>query len=165
MVAKRVNWMVPIILAFMGLGVDFILFYNKITSNEVACPLGGSCNFVNNSVYSEILGIPVSVFGLLGFALFLVISWTAWHKRIDSRMAFQGLALFSGLSLLGIAYFVYLMIFVLEAICSWCVFSHIVMLFIFIFSIYHLYLADKNDASEKIEKFSKKKKLKRGKKK
>jgi len=162
MVAKRVNWMIPIGLTFMGLGIDFILFYNKITSNEVACPIGGSCNFVNNSVFSEMFGIPVSVFGLLAFAFFLVISWTAWHKRMDETLALKAIAVMSGLTLLGIAYFVYLMIFVLEAICSWCMFSHLIMLTIFLFSIYYL----KSEQGKKsAPPISRAKKSKRGKKK
>lgn len=139
MPAQKVNWMALILASFAGLGTDFILFYNKITSNEVACPLGGSCNFVNNSVFSEMFGIPVSVFGLLAFAFFLVVSWTAWHRRVDEKTALTALVAVSGFSLLGIAYFVYLMIFVLEAICSWCMLSHVIMLGIFLYSLYLVY--------------------------
>lgn len=139
MPAQKVNWMALILASFAGLGTDFILFYNKITSNEVACPLGGSCNFVNNSVFSEMFGIPVSVFGLLAFAFFLIVSWTAWHRRVDEKTALTALVAVSGLSLLGIAYFVYLMIFVLEAICSWCMLSHVIMLGIFLYSLYLVY--------------------------
>ena len=139
MPAQKVNWMALILASFAGLGTDFILFYNKITSNEVACPLGGSCNFVNNSVFSEMFGIPVSVFGLLAFAFFLVVSWTAWHRRVDEKTALTALVAVSGFSLLGIAYFVYLMIFVLEAICSWCMLSHVIMLSIFLYSLYLVY--------------------------
>lgn len=133
---QKVNWMALILASMAGIGTDFILFYNKITSNEVACPLGGSCNFVNNSVFSEMFGIPVSVFGLLAFAFFLAVSWAAWHRRVDEKTALLTLVAASGFSLLGIAYFVYLMIFVLEAICSWCMFSHLIMLGIFLYSLY-----------------------------
>lgn len=139
MPATKVNWMALILASFAGLGTDFILFYNKITSNEVACPLGGSCNFVNNSVFSEMFGIPVSVFGLLAFAFFLVVSWLAWHRRVDEKTALTALVAVSGFSLLGIAYFVYLMIFVLEAICSWCMLSHAFMLGIFLYALYLVY--------------------------
>lgn len=139
MPVKRVNWMLPIFLTFVGLGIDFILFYNKITYTSSACPIGGSCDFVNNSVYSEMFGIPVSFFGLLAFAFFLILSWVAWHKRVDETLALKVMVLFSGLTLLGIGYFVFLMLFVLEAICTWCVFSHLVMLSIFLFAVYHLH--------------------------
>ncbi len=139
MSASKVNWMAIILATFAGLGTDFILFYNKITSHEIACPLGGSCDFVNNSVYSEIVGIPVSVFGLLAFAFFLVVSWLAWHRRIDEKTALMGLVFVAGASLVGIAYFVYLMVFVLEAICTWCMLSHLIMLSIFAYALYHYY--------------------------
>lgn len=137
MPVKRVNWMVPLVLAMVGFGIDFILFYNKVSHTSTACPLGGSCDFVNNSVFSEMFGIPVSVFGLLAFAFFWIVSWIAWHKKVDEKQALKALTIVSGLSLLGIAYFVYLMVFVLGAICTWCIFSHLVMLTIFIWSFFH----------------------------
>ena len=157
MSASKINWMALILASFAGIGTDFILFYNKITSNEVACPLGGSCNFVNNSVFSEMFGIPVSVFGLLAFAFFLVVSWTAWHRRVDEKTALLALVLVAGGSLLGIAYFVYLMIFVLEAICSWCMLSHLIMLSIFLYAAYNLYPLLQKNSRSRVEKSSRKK--------
>lgn len=151
MPVKRVNWMIPIILAMMGLGTDFILFYNKVSHTSTACPLGGSCDFVNNSVYSEMFGIPVSVFGLLAFTFFFILAWVAWHKKIDEVLALKVLALFSGLTLVGIAYFVFLMLFVLGAICTWCMFSHLIMLSIFLFAVYHLHARNELNLSFNIK--------------
>ncbi|MEK6970257.1 MAG: vitamin K epoxide reductase family protein [archaeon] len=128
------KWLVPSLLSVGGIGIDFILFYAKISYTSTACPLGGSCDLVNNSVFSEMFGIPVSVFGILSFAFFLVISLAAWHKMIEEKMAWMGMAIVSGLGLLGALYFVYIMVFVLGAICTWCVFSHLILLTIFLLS-------------------------------
>jgi uncharacterized membrane protein len=134
MVELNTKWLVPALLSVGGMGIDFILFYNKISYTSTACPLGGSCDLVNNSVFSEIFGIPVSAFGILSFAFFLVVSLAAWHKMVEEKMAWMAMAIVSGLSLLGALYFVYLMVFVLEAICTWCVFSHLILLTIFLLS-------------------------------
>ena len=134
MTKLNTTWLVPSLLSVGGMGIDFILFYNKISKTSTACPLGGSCDFVNNSVFSEMFGIPVSVFGILSFAFFLVVSLAAWHKLIEENKAWMAMSIVSGLGLLGVLYFVYLMVFVLDAICTWCVFSHIILLSIFLVS-------------------------------
>ncbi len=134
MAALNTKWLVPALLSLGGMGIDFILFYNKISHTSTACPLGGACDLVNNSVYSEMFGIPVSVFGILSFAFFLVVALAAWHLMVEEKTAWLLLMVVSGLGLLGAAYFVFLMFFVLDAICTWCIFSHLILLTIFLLS-------------------------------
>ncbi|MDP2666019.1 MAG: vitamin K epoxide reductase family protein [Candidatus Diapherotrites archaeon] len=135
--AHNTKWMVILVLALIGIGIDSILLYNKLSDTSTACPIGGNCDFVNNSVYSEMFGIPVSVFGILGFAFFFLIAWGGWHKRLAQETALKIIAIAGGLMFLGAMYFVYLMLYVLDAICTWCIFSHTVLLLIVLWAFVH----------------------------
>ena len=66
-----------------------------------------------------VLGIPVAVWGV-AFSLAVVGCALAWWRRADRRV----LLLAYGLLLLGtlaVAYLTYLELFVIHAICLWCV--------------------------------------------
>jgi uncharacterized membrane protein len=66
-----------------------------------------------------VLGIPVAVLGV-GLSLVLVASAIAWWSRGDRRflLAAYGLLL---LATLVVSYLTYLELFVIHAICAWCV--------------------------------------------
>lgn len=66
-----------------------------------------------------ILGIPVALLGL-AFSLVLVALEVTWWRRADRRalLAAYGMLL---LGTLFVAYLTYLELFVIEAICPWCV--------------------------------------------
>jgi uncharacterized membrane protein len=89
--------------------------------------VGGSsgCATVEKSKYSEMIGIHISVFGLIGYASILGSSiWRGDGGRISAFV----LSLFGfGFSL----YLTYLELFVIEAICQWCVASAILMTLLF----------------------------------
>ncbi len=82
---------------------------------------GGGCERVQSSDYAELGGVPVAVVGLAGYV------------AIVAAMAVRGEAgrlLGAFLALVGFgfsAYLTYLEIFVIEAICQWCVASAVVM--------------------------------------
>lgn len=82
---------------------------------------GGGCERVQSSEYAELGGVPVAVVGLAG------------HVGIVGALAVRGEAgrlLGAFLALVGFgfsAYLTYLELFVIEAICQWCVASAVVM--------------------------------------
>jgi uncharacterized membrane protein len=65
------------------------------------------------------LGVPVAVWGVL-FSLAVLACSAAWWRRADRRtlLVAYGLLL---LGTLAVAYLTYLELFVIEAICVWCV--------------------------------------------
>jgi uncharacterized membrane protein len=105
-------------LALVGLAIAAYLAVTRLSGGLPVCgPLHG-CETVALSSYSEILGIPVAVFGLV-FSIVLVGLSLAWWRRGDRR-ALLGLY---GLGLLGVlfvAYLTYLELFVIGAVCVWC---------------------------------------------
>jgi uncharacterized membrane protein len=122
-------------LALLGFLVSgYLALFELGVSQEIFCPIG-ACEEVNASPYVYMLGVPLALVGvavyLLVLALNLVGLW--WGKKRIGEIALL-LFLFSLLGVAFSAYLTYLELFVLEAICSWCVVSAITMTAIFILS-------------------------------
>jgi uncharacterized membrane protein len=107
------------VLAVVGLLIAGYLAWTRLSGGLPVCgPLHG-CETVALSSYSELFGIPVAIFGF-GYSILLAGLALAWWRRTDRR-ALLGLY---GLGLLGVlfvAYLTYLELFVIGAVCVWCV--------------------------------------------
>jgi uncharacterized membrane protein len=118
-VTRRRSGLLGSAIAVLGLAVAVYLTTVKLAGQLPACgPLHG-CETVALSEYSEIGGVPVALLGAAFSALVLGLQLTWW--RTGSRSALLGAY---GLGLFGIlfvAYLTYLEIFVIHAICIWCV--------------------------------------------
>ncbi len=106
-------------LALAGLLISLYLASTKLAGEIPVCgPIRG-CETVNTSPYSELLGIPVALFGA-GFSVVLLGAAIRWWRAGDVlalRVAYA-------LGLIGVifvAYLTYLEIFVVGAVCIWCV--------------------------------------------
>jgi uncharacterized membrane protein len=112
--------------ALCGLGIIVAgyLVTKRFTGGSLACTRWAQCDVVNNSVYSQIHGVPISVIGLAGYVVLLALAFAAmWTEGRTQR---QILVLSFVLSLGGVgfsAYLTYLEIYVIEALCAWCVAS------------------------------------------
>jgi uncharacterized membrane protein len=102
------------------------------------CLGNGGCHDVNFSSYSEIGGIPVSVFGIIAFLAIAGI--LLMEQRLKIAEENGALAIF-GISLGGVAFTAYLTwleIYVIHAICPFCVASAVIITLIFILAIIRL---------------------------
>jgi uncharacterized membrane protein len=107
------------VLAVVGLLVALYLAVAKLTGAAPACgPLQG-CETVAASEYSEMFGIPVAVFGV-GFSIVLVALSAAWWRLAENRalLGAYGLGLLGSLVVAGLTY---VELFVIHAICVYCV--------------------------------------------
>jgi uncharacterized membrane protein len=107
------------VLALVGLGIATYLLAVRVLGEAPACgPLKG-CETVAASEYATIAGIPVALFGVL-FSVVLLGACLAWWRRADRRALYAAYGL--GLAgILAVLYLTYLELFVIEAICVWCV--------------------------------------------
>jgi uncharacterized membrane protein len=112
--------------AALGVGVATYIAIAESDGGSAACLAGGGgCETVANSPYSELAGINVAVLGIVGYVLILA---TALLRGDVARMAGFGLALTGfGFSV----YLTYLELFVIDAICQWCVVSAVLMTVLF----------------------------------
>ena len=106
-------------LAALGVAIAAYLAYTRYTETTIACTTGG-CEVVQRSEYAELFGIPVVVLGLgayvflLGTALF-----TIELARLSGAVAAVSGALFA-------AYLLVAQLFLIDAVCQWCVASDVV---------------------------------------
>ncbi|HEY1368823.1 MAG TPA: vitamin K epoxide reductase family protein [Gaiellaceae bacterium] len=106
-------------LSALGAGIAGYLAVVKLSGGSPVCSTGG-CDTVQSSRYSELLGVPVAVLGLVGY---LVILGTALARGELARTvgAVAGVA--------GAAFAAYLLCLQLGpigAVCQWCVASDVV---------------------------------------
>jgi len=125
-----------IVLSIIGLLDSVYLTYIKLANATASCAGIGDCDAVNSSSYAEIAGIPIALLGAGAFlAMFLLVFL---EKRSDFWLE-QGPLFVFMLSLIGVlysAYLTYVEIWVLNAICPYCVLSAIVLVLILGLSIY-----------------------------
>jgi uncharacterized membrane protein len=120
------------IFALLGLLVALYLWLYHLGLSPLLCPISG-CEKVQASEFSSILGIPVATIGFFAFAALLganLVGVLSERVRLD-RFVFG----VSSLGLLAYAWFTYLELFVIRAICFWCVVSSIMMLGVWFFSL------------------------------
>ena len=124
--AAWVEWSIPF-LAIAGLGVALYLTYVETTSARAICGPIGDCNAVQQSPYAKLFGIlPVGLLGAFGYVAIL-LAWLYRRFRRDRLAHLAGPALF-GMGLFGTLfsiYLTYLEIFVIKAVCIWCISSAI----------------------------------------
>jgi uncharacterized membrane protein len=134
-----------IIGSLIGLIDALYLTWEKISGNPALCIQGlGDCYSVNNSIYSEFYGIPVSVLGAGAYLLILIVLFL---EPMNSFFKSNSTFIVFTITLAGTlfsAYLTYIEIAVLKRICPFCVVSAITMLILLVFSTLRLikYQAD-----------------------
>jgi uncharacterized membrane protein len=120
--------------ALLGIGVAIYITIADAGGGHPLCVAGGSgCETVANSSYSHLFGANVAVFGIAGYALLLL---AALAPGDAGRFAGLLLALAGfGFS----AYLTYLELFVIDAICQWCMASAVLMALILVLNALRAY--------------------------
>jgi uncharacterized membrane protein len=107
------------VVTLAGLSVSGYLAVVRLRGESAVCGPSKGCETVAASGYSIVLGVPVAIWGVL-FSLAVLACAVAWWRGADRR----ALLLAYGLLLpgaLAVAYLTYLELFVIHAICLWCV--------------------------------------------
>jgi uncharacterized membrane protein len=126
------------VLGVIGLGVAIYLTVVHYTGAEPICGISHGCHTVQTSKYAELAGIPVAVLGLAGYAALLLALPIRGENGRLVRVAITAIGfLFS-------AYLTYLELFVIDAICQWCVASAILMTALLVVTAYD-FLAPESD--------------------
>ena len=114
-------------LAAVGLADSLYLVWVHAGVAQLACPIG-NCDIVNASPYAKVWGFPVAGIGAGGYLALLAMAAMAWRAEGAAERR-RWLRLVFAASLFGVlysAYLTYLELFVINAICFWCVVSAIV---------------------------------------
>jgi uncharacterized membrane protein len=144
-VSQARDWLrwVGIVLAVLGLAVAVYMSYAELSGQETSCPgatdeagaagaVAVDCGFVQSSIYSKVLGIPVAVIGVAGYLAILGV-WLL-EDRIDFLKSFGHLLVF-GMALFGFlfeGYLTYAELFIMYTVCTWCLLTAVFMTSVFI---------------------------------
>jgi vitamin-K-epoxide reductase (warfarin-sensitive) len=104
-------------LAVAGMIVSSVSLYHHYgTDTSSFCDLGGTfnCDIVNRSAYSVVLGIPVALIGIVGYALLLALV-TLWRTKAETPV----LLLVSSAG--GLAFALYLTYVEGYVLGAWCI--------------------------------------------
>jgi uncharacterized membrane protein len=127
------------LLCLAGLFISIYLYLFKIGKiGSLACGSGG-CETVQLSAQSRFLGVDVALIGVLGYAALLVLALLALQPRYAGpAWPSRALALLSGGAVAFSAYLTALELFVIHAICRYCVASAAIILAIFLLAVWEL---------------------------
>jgi uncharacterized membrane protein len=125
------------VLALIGLGAAIYLTYVEITHAHALCGPVGDCNAVQSSPYAKLFGIiPIGLVGAVGYIAILV-AWFWRRLRSDAVSRIAGPVMF-GMALFGTlfsVYLTYLELFVIHAVCIWCLSSAIIITLLMLLSL------------------------------
>jgi uncharacterized membrane protein len=118
--ASIVLYTIAAIFAAAGLADATYLTVIALTGETAACGGSAGCSEVLGSKYARVTGIPVAVFGLLGyFSAFSFAVFAAFHyARAQKFFVLTVSALFA-----ATLWFLYVQAFILHAYCRYCLFS------------------------------------------
>lgn len=115
-------WHFSLLLVVIGLLITGYMSYNKLAGQALVCSETGliNCAKVENSAWARIGGIPTALFGftahvLIGTVLLL-------QKRVPFLQE-NGMLILFGMTLFFIiyhSYLIYVSVFILEALCPYC---------------------------------------------
>jgi uncharacterized membrane protein len=123
-------------LALGGIGLaTYLAMYKLGMIGTLACSVG-SCETVNLSRYSIFMSIPVAVWGV-GFyvVLFLVALLGTMERFVNEAWVSHALLFLTGWGVLFSAWLTYLELYVIHAVCMFCVISAILVTMIFLISV------------------------------
>jgi uncharacterized membrane protein len=128
--------MATALLSLLGVFVALYLYLYKIGKIGTLVCGTGSCETVQMSPYARFLGVEVSLIGLLGYLGILAFTLGALRPGpAGERWPATVTAVLSGAGVLFSLYLTGLELFVIHAICRWCVGSALIITAIFVASL------------------------------
>ena len=125
--------MLTALVALVGLFVAVYLTLYKVgVIGTLACGTGG-CETVQLSRWSTFLGLPVAAWGVAYYMLVFALALASIQDRwAESRGLALALLIATGWGLLFSGWLTYLELYVIHAICRWCVVSACIAFVLFV---------------------------------
>lgn len=122
--SKHIANIIPeIFLILSAIGFTDALFLTKqhYSRDPFVCPIFGGCETVTNSAYSEVFGIPISLLGMIYYGI--VFLSTLYVYLSNNKKLLPKIAQFTLAGMATSLVLIYLMIYVIAAICFYCTVS------------------------------------------
>ncbi len=122
------------LLALVGLFVAVYLWLHAIgIGGAIKCGASGACEVVQTSRWAVFLGQPVALYGVIGYVVILIVALGGLRPAALVQRGWN--VLLFGLATIGFVftlYLTYLEVFVIHAICRWCVGSALIITVIWV---------------------------------
>ncbi len=132
---EKLNWAF-IAISFSGFLDALYLSIQRFKGIPIICTILEGCNKVATSIYAEIMNIPVAYLGVLYY--FLIFLLAIWFLTSKNRNTVYVISAFTIVGFIFSVWFVYLQIFVIKAICFYCMISALTSTLLFILGSYYL---------------------------
>lgn len=131
--------MLAALVALAGLFVALYLALFKLGYiGNLVCAVG-SCEVVQTSKWATLLGYPVAAWGVVYYAAVLTVCLAGLSPAlVDGRRVSQLLVLMTATGVLFSLWLTYLELFVINAICMWCVTSAVLATILFVVALLDL---------------------------
>ena len=128
------------LLALVGLFVALYLWLHALGfGGAIKCGASGGCETVQTSQWAVFLGLPVAFYGVVGYLAILVVAIVALRPVALSQPRWsKSLVLLATVGFGFTVYLTYLELFVIHAICRWCIGSAVIITAIWIVSLLSL---------------------------
>jgi len=124
--------MVIALIALIGVFVSLYLTLYKLGHIGTLVCGTGSCELVQLSKWGTFLGLPVAAWGVGYYGAVFVLAMVSTQERFESSRRLTGaLALVTGWGVVFTIWLTYLELFVIHAICRWCVGSAVMTVLLF----------------------------------
>lgn len=116
-------------IATLGVLDTAYITYEKL-ANQASTLCQGDCSTVLNSVYAEVFGQPLALFGVVAYGVMLLLAIVPWLLKGESKTQAENLTqlpLFLGAAAMTLfsGYLMYLLAFNIHAVCYFCIASAI----------------------------------------
>lgn len=123
-----VSRMIVSTLALIGALISLYLVLHHYGLTPLACPIAG-CDKVQASSYSSLVGVPVAAYGFVAFLALLGLGLIGLSSdRVAGVRVQDAITAIAGLGVVAYLGLTYLELFVIHAVCFWCVCSSACML-------------------------------------
>lgn len=131
---KRAGVVIVLVLSFCGLSDSIYLTQNEASNTPLICNVNNlsDCNIVAASQYAHLFGIPLAEYGVVFYGGIFILA--ALELALFNRLLRR---ILQGVSFIGIVvslYFTFIEIFVIRALCIYCIISALIAFLIFISS-------------------------------
>jgi uncharacterized membrane protein len=124
-------------LALGGVGLaTYLAMYKLGMIGTLACTIG-HCETVNLSRWATLFGIPVAVWGVGFYVVLFLVAFSGTTERfVNATWVSHALLALTGWGVLFSAWLTYLELYVIKAVCMFCVISAILVTLLFLLSVW-----------------------------
>ncbi|HEY4520414.1 MAG TPA: vitamin K epoxide reductase family protein [Candidatus Paceibacterota bacterium] len=122
-----------LLLALAGFLDASYLTIKHYSGGSIPCPVLGGCDIVTTSKYSQIFGLPVSLYGAIYYLSILISLVAYWDSKKELLIKWVVWVPFLGLIFSG--WFMYVQYFLIKSFCFYCIVSALISLVLSILSL------------------------------